>query len=128
PAVPNSLGQRGTLDIFGDHIEWALFAAARIVNRHNVRMMEVCDNSRLFQISLNVVEINDFRRVGHLDGHKSSQLLIPRQVDSPKTTLAEDSFNPVTADVIGVNVAALRLIIRSRWHRRIRAQLFSSII
>ena len=64
-------------------------------------MIELGDGARFGQIRFGFFRTGDETAMGDLDRDGPLQLVVVGQVNQTKTALAQDSFHPVAADVLG---------------------------
>ncbi len=99
-----------------------LVGAADIVDRHDVRVVEVGDGAGFGQIGFGVFGASHQLGVRHLDGDEPLQLVVVGEVDEAEAALAQDFLDAVATDVLrlrggntidGGLVVAARLVITS---------------
>jgi hypothetical protein len=87
------------LDIFGDHIAWKTIGASDIVNRNDVGMIKVRNDTSLGQIRLGIFGARYQVGVRNLDGDEPIQLLIVSEIDDSKTAFSQNPFDAVAIDL-----------------------------
>ncbi len=81
-----------------DNEKGMLGCAADVINRDDVRMLEIGDGASFGKIGVDILGSGDPLRMRHLNGHGSTQLLVTRKVDETKASLAEKLLNSIASD------------------------------
>jgi hypothetical protein len=91
--VSDPLRQRAALDEFGHDETGEVFAAANIINRDNVGVIEIGDILGFGQVSFDIFGARNQPAVGYLDGNVTVELLIVSLIDPSEATLAQELLN-----------------------------------
>ncbi len=106
------LPEIAALNVFGDDVAKATRGVAQVVDRHDVRVVELGEDAPLGKIDLDVRGAGDLFRERHLDGHFAVKFLVLGQVHTTEPALAQQPDHLVAADGGG--------LITGRWPGRDR--------
>jgi hypothetical protein len=101
PGLLEPRGQVGSVDVLGDDKAGGFQGTAHVVDRHDVRVVEIGDRPRFAQVGDDIFELLHLLAMRHLDRHESLQLVIESQIDEAKAPFAQEPLNPVTTDLVG---------------------------
>ena len=87
-ALPQSFRQVAPLDVSRDHVALALVGPAHVVDRDDVRVVELGEGTGLVEVGLDIRGAEDPVRVGHLDRHGTVEVVVPGEVDAAESPLA----------------------------------------
>ena len=98
PPGTHAEGQIAAADPLRDGVAPAVRRPSRVEDGHDRRMVQARGDPGLRQVGLHVAGIGDLVRVGNLDRHFATELLVPCQVDAPKGSFAQHPPHAVAAD------------------------------
>jgi hypothetical protein len=97
--VSDLLRQRATLNEFGHDETGEVLAAANIINRDNVGVIQIGDILGFGQVSFDIFGARNQLAVGHFDGNGTVELLILSLIDTSKAALAQELQDSVATDL-----------------------------
>jgi hypothetical protein len=86
----------------GDHEAETILRATDVMDRNDVRVVQPGEDTGFVQVGFHILGMTDTLGVRHLDGDRSVEVIIVRQVDSPEPALAETADDPVAPDPGGI--------------------------
>ncbi len=94
--------QVAALHQLGDHEAETNLRATDVEDRNDVRVVQPGEDAGFVQVGFHILGLTDPLGVRHLDGDRSVEVIIVRQVDSPEPALTETADDPVAPDPRGV--------------------------
>ena len=100
PGLLEPRGEVGAVDVLRDDEAGKLFGAADIMDRHDVRVIEIGDRAGFGQIGFGIFGAIHQLAMRHLDRDETLQLVVVGEVDEAETALAQHSLDPVATDLL----------------------------
>ena len=96
--------QVASFDELRDDEAEPVFRAAHVVDRHDVGMVQLGENSGFDEKRFHILGAGDSFGVRHLDGDRAVEVIVVSQIDPSEPALTEPADDPVAPDLGGIAV------------------------